>query len=193
MDVTKKIMDVTKKISCDIDGILTSYPKCWLEYLELQSGIKYPTIEEAKRKEPKYKAIKAAYRRSSFKADLSANPQGVELLIKIRELGYMILMATSRPLHDPDYPELKQLTERWLTKNDIPFNDLVYKNETVDFVDVCGPINYHIEDELKYAEVMRKKNITTFVYNPYLDHEIVTTEHKIIIVPSLLLILNYIK
>lgn len=185
-------MDKTKIISCDIDGILTLYPQCWLDYLEFRCGIKYQSLEEAKRKEKNYKEIKDAYRRSSFKANLPINPQGLELLLKIRENGYTIIMASSRPMDDPNYPELRQLTYQWLTNNNVPFNELVYKNGSVDFVDNYSHISFHIEDEHNYAEEMAKKNITTFLYNKHLKHEIIIPDKKIIVVPSLLTIINYI-
>jgi hypothetical protein len=187
-------MDKTKTISCDIDGILTDYPQCWLDFLELQSGVKYPSLEEAKRKEPNYKAIKDLYRSSRFKANLPVKQEGLEFLNKIRELGFMIIIATSRPLHEPKYPELQRLTAQWLTANNIPFDDLVFKNKEVDFVDRYNPpISYHIEDDLKYAYAMEKKGITTFVYNQFLDHEIALTNPKIIILPRLLNIIDHIR
>jgi uncharacterized HAD superfamily protein len=182
-----------RKISCDIDGILTNYPQCWLDFIELETGIKYPSIDEAKKKELNYEIIKDTYRKSFFKNNLPINPYGLELLVRIQRIGFLIIMATSRPIDDPDYPELKQLTYNWLIKNDIPFDDLVYKNENVDFIDIIGPISYHIDDDLKYAKAMEKRGITTFIYNQYLNNEIISAKQKIIVVPTLINILNHLK
>ena len=133
-------------ISCDIDGILNNYPECWLDYLADRCGVHYPNVHEAKNSEPFYKEYKNDYRRSEFKANLPVDPTGAALVHGLAERGYSIIMATSRPLTHPSYPALYDLTRNWLLKNDIPFDTLLFKNSSVDFLDLYPDVELHIED-----------------------------------------------
>ena len=57
-------------VTCDIDGVLTDYPKCWLDFLQEKTGVLYDSTIEAKEKEPNYSHYKYLYRESNYKATL---------------------------------------------------------------------------------------------------------------------------
>lgn len=149
-------MFITKKIiTCDIDGILTDYPSCWLKFLESQSGNSYSTTEKAKQSEKKYEYYKDQYRKSEYKANLPINIHNREVLNRLAE-KYDIIFTTSRPIHDLRYPNLFMNTYRWLENNGLNFKELRYKDEYVDFLKDLD-IAFHIEDEIEWAKLIAKK------------------------------------
>ena len=181
-----------KIISCDIDGILNYYPECWLDYLAQKCGVRYQSIKQAKDLEPLYKEYKSDYRRSDFKANLPVNLDGVSILKSLVDRGYSVIIASSRPFENPQYPDLYNMTWRWLAKNGIPFDDLVFKNSMADFIDSWPDIEFHIEDEMKYARVVADKGVKVFLYSAHLKPG-EETEHneRIVIVDNLLNILDH--
>jgi hypothetical protein len=150
--------------SVDIDGVLNDYPYCWLEFILINTGLKFTTINEAKNNlgRDRYIEIKSNYRSSIYKENLPFAKDGVKFLNLITTLGFKIVVATSRPIKDKKYPDLHGLTMRWLNKNNINPLHLVFKNLEVSFVDEIRDIKYHIDDELKYAIPIADKNIRVF-------------------------------
>lgn len=142
-------------ITCDIDGILTDYPKCWLNYLKDKCGTLYRTVAEAKKYEPEYKMYKDMYRESEYKANLPMNEHNKEVLKRLSNT-YDIIFATSRPINDERYPHLKDNTYNWLKKNGLNFKELVFKDLEVNFLNNRN-IAFHIDDEMKYAEAVNTK------------------------------------
>lgn len=178
-------------ISCDIDGILNDYPECWLEYLAQRCGTRYATVHEAKNYEPLYKEYKSDYRRSDFKGNLAVNPDGAKLLHSLEAQGYSIVLATSRPINNSLYPDLYNLTRSWLLKNNLPFEILLFKDSSVEFIDLFPDIEFHIEDELKYAQAVADKGIPVYLYSKHLK----PGEHAtsgITLVDNLLTILDHV-
>jgi hypothetical protein len=151
--------------STDIDGVLNNYPVCWLNYIKLRAGVEYKSTEEAKRGlgQVVYSKIKSEYRKSEYKENIEFSDEARLALIEIAEMGFEVVAATSRPLIDPEFPDLKNLTARWLKKN-LGFSiRVVYKNENADFTDDLAALKYHIDDEIKYAIPIANKNIRTFL------------------------------
>ena len=142
-------------ITCDIDGILTDYPKCWLNYLKEKCGTLYSTVAEAKKNEPKYKIYKDMYRESEYKANLPMNEHNKEVLKRLSDT-YDIIFATSRPINDKRYPHLKDNTYNWLKKNGLIFQELVFKDLEANFLNYKN-IAFHIDDEMKYAVAVNTK------------------------------------
>lgn len=178
-------------ISCDIDGILNFYPECWLDYLAQRCGTRYATVYEAKNYEPLYKEYKNDYRRSDFKGNLVVRPEGRQLLHTLFEKGYSIIFATSRPINNPLYPDLYNLTRNWLVKNNLPFDVLLFKDSSVEFIDMYPDIEFHIEDEMKYAQAVAEKGVPVYLYSKHLK----SGEHAmpgITLVDNLLTILDYV-
>lgn len=88
-----------KIVTCDIDGVLTDYPACWLAYLAEQCGIHYSTTLEAKKHEKRYSVFKDKYRESEYKASLPINERNRDALIQLSK-EYEIIFTTSRPIYD---------------------------------------------------------------------------------------------
>lgn len=153
-------------ISVDIDGILTDYPNCWLQYIEIVTQQKYATRAEAKHNlgELNYQEIKDMYRNSAYKFSLPVNQHIKKFLILKKNEGFKILYCTSRPINNENYPNLKSNTVNWLLKNDLPFDHIVHKDLDLIFLkSFQGNIVFHLEDEFKYAESFKLNKIRVFL------------------------------
>ena len=110
-------------ITCDIDGVLTYYPDCWLEYLYDKCGKQYRTVEEARIYESNYSVYKDMYRKSDYKATLPINLINKNAINRLSK-NYNIVFVTSRPIHDKKYPNLYNITYSWLKDNGLIFEIL---------------------------------------------------------------------
>lgn len=150
-----------KIITCDIDGVLTDYPNCWLKFLQEKCGTLYNSTNEAKENEPRYYYYKDLYRESVYKANLPIIESNKQALNQLAE-KFDIIFATSRPLNNKKYPNLKENTYNWLKNNGLRFKELRFKDEEAKFLEDLE-IDFHIDDEVKYANSVSKqlnKNIT---------------------------------
>lgn len=154
-------------ISIDIDGILNDYPNPWISFLNEKTNKYYVTREEAKTHlgSETYQLIKDQYRTSTTKANLQINIELVELMQKLYKNNYRFCISTSRPIQDSKYPDLYDLTYNWLSKNNVPFNNLYFKEDSNDFFEKVKDVLFHIDDELKYAKLFSNKRIKTYLYN----------------------------
>ncbi len=154
-------MNTNKTITIDIDGVLNNYPFCWLDYIELHEQKKFGTIDEAKLQlgTELYSQIKEQYRTSGFKSGIAINPMAPAFTKLLKEKGYTVIIATSRPFHS--YPNLEKLTFDWLKSNNITFDALEKKS---DHLLLKYPsIKLHIDDELDHARFFLEKEINVFI------------------------------
>jgi hypothetical protein len=166
-------------VTIDIDGILNNYPDCWLDYIAQETGQRFSSMKEAKSvlPEDEYKKIKSRYRTSGYKRTLPVNPGAVEVTRKLREKGFRIIVATSRPF--ADYPGLQELTRGWLEDNNISFDDLEKKGPAI--LDKYPQLEFHIDDELDHCEFLLARNIPVYIvkrrdlsYQPQDHHRTLT-------------------
>lgn len=116
--------DNYKKISIDIDGIMTDYPACWLKYLTIVHGIREcSSVAEARYRlgDALYEHLKQVYRLSEYKANLSLKDSFVYLYSVLKKVGYEICIATSRQLEGKPF----QITVHFLEKNNISYVELI--------------------------------------------------------------------
>lgn len=152
-------------ISLDIDGVLTDYPNCWLHFLEDAVGQKFNTIGDAKLSlgRKKYSEVKAVYRASDCKANLKIKSEARRFLDFFADRGFEFIIATSRPILDPTYPSLMALTKDWAHKN-VQLNcNVFYKDLSLSCIPHLQDLNFHVDDELKYAAAYSKKNVPSFL------------------------------
>lgn len=149
-----------KTITIDIDGVLNSYPLCWLDYIESQTSQRFNSIDEAKKilGHDFYSKIKDKYRTSGYKSKLPINPLAPDFTKLLKHKGYNIIIITSRPFDL--YPNLKKLTFDWLKANNIVFDRLEKKAELLNLG--YSP-TYHIDDELEHVYDFLEKDITVFL------------------------------
>lgn len=150
----------TKTVTLDIDGVLNNYPSCWLDYIELQQKKRFVTIADAKKElgQDVYSDIKEKYRTSGYKSMLPVNPLAPAFTKFLKEKGYKIIIATSRPFDS--YEGLRKLTLEWLTNNGIIFDFLEKKNETL--LSNYNPL-FHVDDELEHVHFFLEKKVKVFI------------------------------
>ena len=64
-----------KYASLDIDGPISKYPQCWIDYINIKENSNFTSKQEAKEKIglENYKKLKHSYRLSDYKANLPVN------------------------------------------------------------------------------------------------------------------------
>lgn len=149
-----------KTVTLDIDGVLNNYPTCWLDYIELEQKKRFLTIADAKKElgQDVYSEIKEKYRTSGYKSMLPVNPIAPAFTKLLKEKGYKIIIATSRPFDS--YEGLRKLTFDWLVNNEITFDFLEKKNETL--LSNYGPL-FHVDDELDHVHFFLEKKVKVFI------------------------------
>ena len=179
----------SKIISCDIDGILTDYPNCWLSFLEKKCGTLYSSTSQAKENEEDYAYYKDLYRESDFKASLPMIEYNRQALIRLGKC-YDIIFTTSRPIDDERYNHLRENTYNWLLGNGLIFKDLIFKDNKAKFLKDLD-ISFHIDDEVKYANSVLRgikryhyDNSNVYLVNPMTPLDIGLLDKEVVVLKS---------
>lgn len=152
---------LNKVCYCDLDGVFSSYPKCWLEFIELKTGKCFNSLEEAKKNltYDKYVSLKKDYRGSYFKYNLIPREGSSNFTKFLHEEGYFIVITTTRPL---SHPQLLIRTIRWLEKNNILFDDILFCEE-LEVVLKYPDLIFGVEDELHVANKLAEWGYKMFL------------------------------
>lgn len=181
-----------KKISCDIDGILNTYPQCWLDYLAEKCGVRYQSVPEAKTRESKYRMFKDEYRNSDYKAHLPMIQHNRDVINRMACSGHDIVMVTSRPILESSYPNLFKNTKQWLEDNGVNFCNFDYKDKNAKFLDKYEGVDFHIDDDPAYAGKVAEKGYKVFLLrNDNWDFSQMSGSGNIIIINDLNEIFSY--
>jgi hypothetical protein len=134
--------------SFDIDGTLTDYPRHWLAFIEINLGMKFESVSEAKEKlgVNVYSQIKHEYRLSEEKFKEPIRENLIDLSQKIYERKNLIYIHSSRPFSK--YPNMMSKTAKWLQKSGFRFEKIDSKN-IHNFIKY--EIDYHIENEIEHC------------------------------------------
>jgi hypothetical protein len=153
-------MNNKKVISFDIDGVLNSYPECWLKYVNKNTKRNFSSKTEAKKKLgiAKYNFLKHKYRLSDYKYSLPVE-KNIIILIKKLKKRYKLIILTTRPFKK--YPKMKLKTKKWLIKKKILFDELHSKNEFI--LKKYPKILFHVDDELNDCKIFLKRKIKCFL------------------------------
>ena len=178
---------MTKICSIDIDGILNYYPDCWVDFINRETGLNFKDKAEAKRglSPEEYRSLKDRYRTSEFKANLPIRQSALELLKHLKDKGYLITLVTSRPFKN--YPLLADVTAKWLTKNNIPYDTLIKKSALLS--GKLPYLDFHIDDEIEDANLIAEAGYKAFLFNKSGQNEIL--HPNVTRIKDLWVILNY--
>ena len=162
-------MAYKKVISIDIDGVLNNYPQCWIDYVNMYLGRLYQTKNDIKLAltEKLYQEIKDEYRNSGYKINLPVDRMAVEIIDTLKYKGYYVIVVTSRPIFNKNYPTLYNITKQWLCNNKINYDYIYYKYQKEFILDGRFEIHLHIDDELEDAIEFARRNINVLLYNKY--------------------------
>lgn len=124
----------------DIDGVLSDYPKTFLNYIESEEDTKIDTelidnldiykYLEGRIPTEKIKSYKDYYRKSGMIRNEKVNEGAVELTKLSKEKGYYNIMLTSRPFDT--YKNLYLDTFMWLKENGFVFDALISDSKKRD-------------------------------------------------------------
>lgn len=184
--------EVLSLFSCDVDGILNDYPRCWLKYLAEKCGTLYDSVNLAKKYEGEYRRYKDEYRNSSYKANLPVHKKNRDAINSIIAHGYEPLLVTSRPIFDEKYPQLLENTIKWLRNGEVKFDKFEYKDPKAAFLEKYPNVKFHIDDDPNYALKIAEKGVKVYLLqNDNWDFSIIDKRENIQIVRNLEEILNY--
>lgn len=164
---------------CDLDGVFAPYPECWLKFIEIQTGKHFDYLEEAKENlsYADYSGLKNDYRSSDFKYSLKPRRGSSDFTKFLRQEGYSLVVATTRPM---GHPQLMIRTIRWLDKNDIIFDDILFCDGELDVVSKYPALSFCVEDEPRVADIMARWGYQVFLMRS--SHHETDNFHKNVIV-----------
>jgi uncharacterized HAD superfamily protein len=150
----------------DIDGVLNYYPKPWVDFVNSQLGTEFKNLHEVKYNVPfqKYKDLKFEYRECGVKATLPVREGASEVLWQIKNLGYMILVLTSRPFSE--HKTLYKQTTDWLESNNLPYDGIIFgEDKYLQILSKVPNLNFMIEDHRYYSNLISRWGYRVFLVN----------------------------
>ncbi len=160
--------DLYKSNCFDIDGIITDYPNCFLNFFNSTLNTNF-SIDDLKLLKDSdfslYSDIKNKYRLSKYKYSLPVNALIKDIINNLSGY-YGIVILTTRPFEK--YEEMYDNTYNWLINSGINFNYLEKKN--FSSFERFSPI-IHIDDELDHVyEFINHFTSTNFIIkNTFVD------------------------
>jgi dimeric dUTPase (all-alpha-NTP-PPase superfamily) len=130
-----------KVCAFDIDGVLTDYPRCWVEYCCKRLGNDYlsgcTSPYKAKERLHRYEnpvtlsKMRHEYRSSGLKAAQQPTQDNIAHIFEcLRKLDYKIVLISARPFEK--YPRIFLDTLRWLQSNNLEADAILFdKNKHV--------------------------------------------------------------
>jgi uncharacterized HAD superfamily protein len=155
-----------KSCVLDIDGVLNTYPDCWVDFINNTCGTSFESLLQAKVKLSYivYKNLKRSYRASGYKRTLPIREGAVEFTKKLRAAGYPIALVTSRPFDD--YPDLREQTSFWLDSNGFEYNDLIHsKHKHADIIIYYPEMSFMVEDNRAFANDIANLGYRVYLMN----------------------------
>jgi len=145
-----------------LDGVFTSYPKCWLEFIEARTGKHFDSLEEAKNalSYSAYVSLKNDYRSSDFKYNLTPTEGSSAFASFLKEQGWFVVLATTRPA---SHPGLQTRTLHWLDKNGIYFDDVVFLDKELDIFTRYPDFIFGVQDDLEVCNIMARMGYKMFL------------------------------
>lgn len=150
----------------DIDGVLNNYPDCWVSFINRTGCFNFNDLNEAKEKltYKTYKKIKQEYRTSGCKENLEITKDAKEFVDTLRSKGFKVIIISSRPVIQ--YPELYGMTLRWLLKNGINFDNLIFSDrKQYEIIDKYPETKFMVEDNRFIANLVANLGYKVYLVN----------------------------
>lgn len=176
---------------CDLDGVFTPYPECWLEFIEAKTGKHFDSLEEAKESlsYADYVSLKKDYRSSDFKYNLTPREGSSAFTRFLSEEGYSLVITTTRPV---SHPQLLIRTIRWLDKNNILFDDILFLERELDIVASYPDFTFGVQDDPQVCNAMAKMGYKMFLIHSS-HHDIGNLHRNVAVVDGFEDIMEMIK
>ena len=139
-----------------------------------------------------YKKLKEKYRLSGVKENLKPNPDAILLTLRLKELGWTIIIITARPAQE--YPALAKQTHNWLDKNGFAYDYVLFgeKHKHVRVLEHFHNLKFAIDDNSFICNQMACWGYKVFLLNGK-QNEGLLIRHGVIRVDNLKEILELIK
>lgn len=142
----------------DIDGVINNYPDCFIDWVNKKYKASYSQTEEMKTDLgiEKYEEYKESYRLSGDKRFQPVNQDTVDTIMKLKSLGYKIVLYTVRPVNK--YKRIYHDTLYWLNSNGIKFDAIYWSDyNKEDFYRLGLKIKFVVDDTLSNAILFSKE------------------------------------
>lgn len=141
----------------DIDGVISDYPKCWIQFANKKLKTKYKYLNDLKQGVSywEYKKLKGEYRSSGYKRTLPIKRNISECINKFQKQGYKVILLTARPFRQ--YRNLYRDTLDWLEIHKIKPNGIIWEKEKHWAVLQQFPyLKFMVEDNAEIANQVAK-------------------------------------
>jgi uncharacterized HAD superfamily protein len=142
------------------------YPDPWVDFLNKFLGTAYRDLNEAKERVSykAYKDIKYNYRECGIKATLPVRPGAAKLTKSLKDIGYTILVITSRPFDE--HKSLYKQTTDWLDAKSIVYDGLIFgKDKHIQVLTQAPHLRFMVEDHRYYANLVSQWGYKVFLVN----------------------------
>jgi len=159
-------------IAVDFDGVLNSYPKEWLDYLNstvlARSYNKiFVTVSDAKKfmGEQQYAFLKERFREEGGELLYKPNTEIIDALSEIKESfpDVSVVVLTSRPVWRNKRFFMDSL--KWLRENNVPFDAILWAFDKEDKLLDFSRVICVIEDELLFANNLAANGYKVILLN----------------------------
>ena len=158
-----------KVAAIDIDGILTDYPFCWVDFINKTLKKKFKDLTEVKKGLSffEYKRLKIIYRTQGFKKNLPAMKGATEFVKRLQKKGFKVILLSARPVIQ--HREIQNDTLEWLKKNDINPDAIIWdKDKHWAVLKEFPYLSFMVEDNAEIANQVARINYKVYVLdNPY--------------------------
>jgi len=148
-DTLKRVKDEGSKIcAIDLDGVLVDYPRCWIDFINLQLSTSFKNLSEVKNKleSSVYFKLKDEYRKSGYKRDIPFKDGSKEFVDELKSMGYNIIILTSRPYSK--YFRIFHDTKYSLDKNDIHYDAIFFdEKKHLKILDEVETLSFLVDDD----------------------------------------------
>jgi hypothetical protein len=133
VDKMKKNKD-SKIVFVDIDGVLADYPNEFIKFVNKKLDKKYKTMPELKRSLEKieFYKVKSEYRLSGIKKEMGVLNRAKDMLKKLKEKKYFVVLLTARPYKE--YFRIYSDTLEWLKSNELYFDAILWDQEKEKYI-----------------------------------------------------------
>lgn len=134
-----------KKIAVvDIDNVLCDFDRSMTNAYNRRHETDYSFDEVVRQKD--YAEFQARYRSEGLKEGAAADPHASLFTQKLHELGYTVLILSSRPQHI--YSSIYSSTLKWLKANNIYFDALAFsQNKVAAILDYMPSVKAIVDDD----------------------------------------------
>lgn len=150
----------------DVDGVINTYPHCYLDWVSETYGLTYKTMKDIKSDLDieTYERIKEHYRLSGEKAHQPVNWDTVYTMKTLKDQGETIVLYTARPASR--YKRIYSDTLKWLKANNIPFDAIYWTDfQKEDFYKLGLHVKFIVEDDIRNTKFFSGEGYKVYLIN----------------------------